>query len=619
MRRFVILSACAFTLHACPAVERPWNSLDARARDVSEVDTEGAADIRAVDHFDGGVADVTDVSVVSDARDVSADRTSSEPHPECPAMPACEGSGVVRVSPTGGSGADASPYTGWETLPIGACRVEFPPGVYEVRRAVMLRSNLTIRCLSTAASAVTFRRASAPSPDGGSEELTVFTETGRGELRNVVVEGCTFDHQSATGLGSDLYVEANPGAPGIGVRTNLVVQNNRFINLRVPTAPVIDLRAGTEPGQSGCFTLRGNTFLGTQGGAIPAGDHAAVFVATGDHLLIDDNRSEDYFGFVVRGAAYESATPIRDLRVVDNVFERVGRIAIDLRSRPDVRDAPDGGCQLLATDAIRGGWDGVFIERNQIRASLAGGVYFTGSIRLGGAYTGGCGSSCYLYRPIRNVRIADNVLRGTTYGVDITPVDDVTLGCYSPRASGVPVTYAAQHVEIVNNRWNGTDPEGGITTPGRSPLVALRIDDLSVQGNQFFDAAYGVYVSGTRLRVTGNTLERLNQDRAPAFQNAGPEDACINVLGALAGHSDGLTAASSDVTIADNTCVGPLATIAAPLAGVRVDRAVSDVTVRANTISGERYRCGVFVNSGVTGLTETGTTRVPGTMPARCP
>lgn len=594
------------------------------ALDHSDVAIDAPLDVRgdiadAQDAVDAAAADAGPCGDVGVAATVDAGVSS-----ECPPLPAC--ASVVTVTPTGGAGTDASPFTGWETIPPGACRVEFPPGVYHVRRPVTVRSNLTIRCMSSTSPVIIRRDPAAMTADGGVWNNAIFQETLGDALSNVVIEGCTFDHEGQYVDYPDIMLSGNTGL-GIGDRVNLYVQNNHFINLDVPGSAPVQLLTGTGPGRSACFVVRGNEFLSPRFGTRPNPTTYlpfAVVVEGGEHVLVQGNRTQNHYGFYVLNSFYPNASPLRDVQVVDNVLEHVKSEAVRVVARGDSFGRAGGACVVPSDPTIHGAFADLRVERNTISAEEPATIGRAGWVRLGAVpHYLGCAAGCSLIRPMYDISVADNTLRGVRYGITISHSDDPREACVAGYEAGAVVPYIARRVRVVNNTIDGLGASSGAPLIGADStlLFAIRVRDLEVRGNRFLNYPQGAYLSGENLVVAGNTFERLNQG---VGHFAAPSDGSLNIVGARDLRSDGTFTESRGVTVSCNTFTAPASTGVVSLSSVLVDRGVSDVTLSNNTVQGSRYDCAVRVETGDAGVTDAGileseTTRVPATIAARCP
>ncbi len=591
----------------------PMDALEDVRADVS--DAPDAADVTSVDAGPCGDAGAA----------VSVDAGVS---PECPALPGC--TSVVTAVPTGGAGTDGSPWTGWETIPAGACRVEFPPGVYHVRRPVTVRSNLTIRCLSST-SPVIFRRDPAMmTADGGVWSGAIFQETLGNELSNVVIDGCTFDHEGQYVDASDISFSGDRSR-GIDDRFNLFVQNNHFINLDVSDSAVVSISSGTGPSGSGCFVVRNNEFISPRFGTRPnptVGLPNAIYLTAGEHILVQGNRTQNHYGVRIVEGFYPSSTPVRDIQVVDNVFDQIKNEAVRISPMGNAIGRVDGGCGALADDTINGAYTGVRVDRNTVTVNDAvyGASINAGMITVSPRmhyYGCGGGSYCTRFHPMRAVSISDNALRGARFGIVMQLDGGGSVSCASGQEAGALVPYLARDVRVNNNTLDGSGVSGTVSTRNGEQLFLQGIRDLSLRGNRVLNSARGVVLSGENLQITGNTFQRLNQSSV-VFDDA-MTAGNLDVLGARFVHLYGPQFGESrDVTVACNAFTAPVTTGLPTLSAIFVDQGVSNATLANNTVTGTTYACAVAVGRGDAGVTDAGllesdTTRVPSTIAARCP
>ncbi|MFO0608217.1 MAG: right-handed parallel beta-helix repeat-containing protein [Polyangiales bacterium] len=604
--------------------------------DVLSIDVDvppGDADVPSSDATDAPPtdrADAPDDAVV--CGDVAPDdRPEAGVSAECPPIPSC--GSVTEARPTGGMGTDASPFTGWETIPAAACRVEFPPGVYQVRQPVTLRSNLTIRCMSST-SPVIFRRDPAmEGADGGIWSRPIFSEPLGNDLSNVVIEGCTFDHEGRYVDAGDIVVEGNEGR-GIGDRINLYVQDNRFINLDVPGVETVWLQSGTGPNNSACLVVRRNEFLSPRFGTRPnpsAYAPFAVYVTAGEHVLVQGNRTQNHYGVLIGPGFYPSVRPVRDIQVVDNTFDQIKGIAVRVTAQSDAFDRVDGGCGAAVPEtSLHGPLTGVHVDGNVI--TVNDNVYGTGesgaievSPRV--SFLGCRPDLCGRFRPMRDVSVVGNTSRGARFGIVLELEHNGPSDCTTGQEGGALVPYVFQGVRVAHNTVDGSALSGFVSPNGGDPIFLQGVRDLTMTGNQVLDSARGARVSGENLRVTGNTFERLNRS-GTVFDDA-TWDGHLSIIGArFANYYGAQYGASRDVTVACNAFTAPAATGLTRLSAVFVDRGVTGVALTNNAVTGATYHCAVddFARrtdggapDAASAIVEEGTTRTPPTLSPRCP
>ncbi len=624
-----------------PSIDVDVLSSDVVATDVRDATGgDGMLDASSGDVGDGAVAG--DGGSVGDGGDAWA-----VPFGGCPTMPAC--SSVATVTPASGDGTAASPYRGWEALPAGACRVEFRPGIYELNTTVILRSNLTIRCLSTETAPVTFRRSGASRGDAGARGFSMFGLYDQGDtpervragmaapLRDVVIEGCTFDRENLVAPWSDIRLEVG-GPASVPERVNITVRNNRFIGLsNADSDPMIVMASSTAPGSSACFTVEGNQFRASPAVPFVSGRDPpnAIVLFGSSHLLVQRNAIDGLGGVVIREGQFASNQRVTDVRVLDNTMVNMTGYGVLIPSwaSSTALTSADGGARvsnaaecdrtLIDTEPA---FEDIHIERNAI--SVASGLprNMAGAITVGWVF--GIGSPigtnlCYGFRPVSGVHIIGNRQQNVQWGMNFGALfDEEALGGrVSGRVAGASVPYTIADLEVRDNMLDGFDPMTESFT-NHGLLNVNRVQGATIVGNTFRRIGGGVVVSGSDLTLTGNTFDALSQRMASIPWQAGS----LNLVGLGHARADGSYGVSERIALTDNRFLAPPSSAATPLPALLLDRGVSGVTLANTAFTGARFDCAIRIDSGDAGVPDAGTitresdtTRVPSSMPARCP
>ncbi|MFO0608215.1 MAG: hypothetical protein U0324_33930 [Polyangiales bacterium] len=614
--------------------------------DVTAPDADAVVAMDAPDAPD--VADAAaDVPRDQDAGPVDGDAPWAVPSDACPTMPPC--STVATVSPPTGDGTAASPYRGWEALPAGACRVEFRPGVYEVNTTVILRSNLTIRCLSSGGSTVTFRRSRAPRGDAGAADfpmLGLYDPADTPErvragmaapLRDVVIEGCTFDRENLVAPWADMRLEVG-GPASVGERVNITVRNNRFVGLSdAASDAVIVLASSTVPGSSACFTVEGNQFQASPAVPFVSGRDPpnAIFLLGGNHLLVQHNTIDGLGGVVIKEGQFQTNQRVTDVRVLDNTMANMTGYGVLIPSwaSPIGLTSADGGARVSnATECDRAlidlepAFEDVHIERNNISVLSGTPRNMAGAITVGWMfgvmYPVGT-NLCYGFRPVSGVHVIGNRQQNVQWGMNFGALfsEEALGGRISGRVAGAPVPYTIADLEVRDNVLDGFDPVAETFTQ-HGLLNVTRVQGAIITGNTFRRIGGGVTVSGSDITFTANTFEALSQRAQPLPWLTGS----LNLVGLGHARADGSYGLSERIALADNHFVAPATSSATQLPALHLDRGVSGVTLTNTTFNGARYDCSIRVDSGDAGvpdagavISESGSTRTPSSMPARCP